>query len=236
MFLIKESDLDEVYKILKNLDVKKPTDIFGISLKLATMAANTLKNQIPILFNLSITQEICPDKLKTGQINPVHKFESKMLYSNYRPMSILPLFSKVFERLMFNKIYNFVIKLEIIYKNQFGFQKGKSTEHAILDLYTNLLQAIEKQHKTSCIFLDFVKAFDTVNHNILIKKLEYYGIRGKPLNWLISYLSNRKQAVNIGQTLSSFQTITVGVPQESILGSLLFLIYINDIHVSSPPS
>ena len=218
MFLIKEADLDEVYKILKNLDVKKPTDIFGIPLKLVTMAANTLKsnNQIPILFNLSITQEIFPDKFKTGQINPVHKFESKMLYSNYRPMSILPLFSKVFERLMFNKIYNFVIKLEIIYKNQFGFQKGKSTEHAILDLYTNLLQAIEKQHKTSCIFLDFVKAFDTVNHNILIKKLEYYCIRGKPLNWLISYLSNRKQGVNIGQTLSSFQTITVGVPQGSI--------------------
>ena len=105
-----------------------------------------------------------------------------MLYSNYRPISILPLFSKVFERLMFNRIYNFVIKHEIISKNQFGFQKGKSTEHAILDLYTNLLQAIEKQHKTSCIFLDFAKAFDTVNHGILIKKLEYYGIRGKPLN------------------------------------------------------
>ena len=102
---------------------KKETDIFGIPPKLVTMAANTLKNQIPILFNLSITQEICPDKLKTGQINQVHKFESKMLYSNYRPISILPLFSKVFERLMFNRIYNFVIKHEIIYKNQFGFQK-----------------------------------------------------------------------------------------------------------------
>ena len=138
MFL-KETDPDEVYKILKNLDVKKATDISGIPPKLVTMAANTLKNQIPILFNLSITQEICPDKLKTGQINPVHKFESKMLYSNYRPISILRLFSKVFGRLMFNRIYNFVIKHEIIYKNQFGFQKGKSTEHAILDLYTNLL-------------------------------------------------------------------------------------------------
>ena len=172
MFL-KETDLDEVYKILKNLDVKKATDTFGIPPKLVTMAANTLKNQIPILFNLSITQEICPDKLKTGQINPVHKFESKTLYSNYRPISILPLFSKVFERLMFNRIYNFVIKHEIIYKNQFGFQNGKSTEHAILDLYTNLLQAIEKHHKTSCIFLDFAKAFDTLNHDILTKILEY---------------------------------------------------------------
>ena len=94
-----------------------------------------------------------------------------MLYSNYCPISILPLFSKVFERLMFNRIYNFVIKHEIIYKNQLGSQKGKSTEHAILDLYINLLQAIEKQHKTSCIFLDFAKTFDTVNHDILIKNL-----------------------------------------------------------------
>ena len=94
-----------------------------------------------------------------------------MLYSNYCPISILPLFSKVFERLMFNRIYNFVIKHEIIYKNQLGSQKGKSTEHAILDLYINLLQTIEKQHKTSCIFLDFAKTFDTVNHDILIKNL-----------------------------------------------------------------
>ena len=135
---------------------------------------------------------------------------------------------------MYNQLFDFTEINDILYKNQFGFQWEKSTEHAVLDLYTNILQAIESKEKSSCIFLNFPKTFDTVNHEILLGKLEHYGIKGLPLIWFKSYLSNSKQAVKIGQCVSSFKTITCGVPQESVLGPLLFLIYVNDIHVSSP--
>ena len=103
---------------------------------------------------------------------------------------------------------------DILYKNQFGFQKGKSTEYPVLDLYTNIVQAFESTEKTSCVFLGFSKAFDTVNHEILLGKLEHYGIRGLPLIWFKSYLSNRKQAVKIGQCISHFKPISCGVHRE----------------------
>ena len=121
----------------------------------------------------------------------------------------------------------------MLFKHQFGFQKGKSTEHAILDLHSNIIQAIEKQQKACIIFLDFAKAFATVNHEILLAKFQYYGIRGTTLKWFESFVHSRQQFVKLNQDISDQKTISCGVPQGSILGPLLFLIYVNDIYLSA---
>ena len=121
---------------------------------------------------------------------------------------------------------------EIIYKHQFGFQRGKSTEHAVLDLLYNIVSVLGTKHKACSIFLDFAEAFDIVNHDILFSKLEYYCVRRLPLKLIKSNLTDRTQCVKIGGSTSKHALITCGVPQGSVLGPLLFLVYINDIHKS----
>ena len=128
---------------------------------------------------------------------------------------------------MYNRLFSFITKHDILYQHQYGFQKSINT------LLTDVVESLEKKKIYICIFLDFAKAFDTVNHQILLKKLKYYGIRGLPLKWFESYLLNRTQCVSIGNIKSDIDMIKCGVPQGSILGPLLFLIYINDITKSS---
>ena len=167
--------------------------------------------------------------LKCGLIHPIHKGDSKMLCSNYRPMSILPIFSKILEKLMYKRLTSFIDKYDLLHEHQYGFQKKKGTEHAILVLNFNIIKTIGKKEKACTIFLDFAKAFDMVSHKILPNKLEHFGIRSTPLNWFESYLSHRQQYVKISQQISDCKTVKCSVPQGSVLGPLLFLIYIDDI-------
>ena len=162
--------------------------------------------------------------LKVSQVTPVYKSGDATDPANYRPISTLSSFSKVFEKLIYNKLYNFLEKYSILYKYQFGLRKGSSAEHSILEITDSLKKAMDKRLVTYGLFLDFSKAFDTINHDILLSKLYRYGILGNPLRWFENYLYNRNQVVKIGDTISSSQTIICGIPQGSTLSPLLFLL------------
>ena len=154
----------------------------------------------------------------------------KKLCGNYRPISLLSNLSKVFERVMYTRTVKFLEKYNVIYKLQFGFRKHYSTNHALLSIAESIRKALDNKEYTCGVFVDLEKAFDTVSHSILLSKLNHYGIRGVVNDWFSSYLSDRFQTVNINGETSDQLQITCGVPQGSILGPLLFLIYINDMN------
>ena len=158
--------------------------------------------------------------------------KAKELCSNYRPISILNPFAKLFEKCLLDQLNNYFVSNNLISPNQYGFKKNCSTNEAVLDIYNKLLDNMDKKLVSCSIFLD-LKAYDTINHTILIKKLEKYGIRGLPLQLLASYLTDRQQYTIVNQYKSKSRDVICGIPQGSTLGSLLFNIYINDLPLAS---
>ena len=156
--------------------------------------------------------------MKLALVTPVYKGKSELEVCNYIPVSILPISSKVLDKTMLKRLTGFLEKSKIIYEHQFGFQKNKSTTYAVLDIYTEIVNSLDNHDLACSVFLDFAKAFNIIEHKILISKLENYGLKGTLLQWFESYLSNREQVVKIGNVLSKKRFISCGIPQGSILG------------------
>ena len=174
------------------------------------------------IMNLSISSGIVPDQLKIARVLPIFKSGETHVFSNYRPISVLPIFSKVFEKVVYKRLFNYFNKSDILFQNQYGFRKGRSTSLALHHLYDKISAAIDHRKFTAGIFLDLAKAFDTVNHDILLNKLKHYGVRGLALEWIKSYFTNRQQYVEYNGICSRTSVIRCGVPQGSILGPLFF--------------
>ena len=223
---------DEIEEIVKLFSSSKASDIPVHAVKQCIMILSPI---LSVHFNYFMETGVFPDILKVGKITPVYKNKGrKQRFDSFRPISTLPIFGKIFEKIIYIRLYSFFLTQNFMYSKQFGFRQGHSTSHALNYSVNFLTNAIAKNKHIIGIFIDLSKAFDTIDHDKLLVKLDNYGVRGNCHSLLKSYLTNRKQYTSFDGENSSKADVIFGVPQGSVLGPLLFLIYVNDIVNCSP--
>ena len=225
--------LTEIDEIIKNLKPKHSTGHDDINSTLLKSLREEITPTLTLIANQMITTSIFPNSLKIAKIKPIYKKGNKELCENYRPISLLPALSKILEKVMLKQINQYFTTNNLYYNSQYGFRKKHSTEHALIEFTDHIITSLDKNETPTSIFIDLTKAFDCLDHDILLHKLRHYGLDDKALKLCTHYLSNRKQYIKLPDATSDLLSINTGVPQGSILGPFFFLLYINDLPNSS---
>ena len=219
--------------LINGLKPKHSSGHDEISSKLLKDIGVVIAPTLSVIINQSLCTGVFPDKLKIAKVIPLFKKGDESLIENYRPISLLSSISKVFERIVFNQLYKYLDDNNFLFDSQYGFRKHHSTELAAVELIDRIYETMDQGDIPISIFLDLSKAFDTLDHSILLNKLEYYGVKGNASRWFSSYLTGRYQYVDMEGVRSEISYIKTCVPQGSILGPLLFILYVNDMHTIS---